>query len=94
MVPPEAEAAVQAARDELRARTGSSDDAEVRLVEPVDWPDSSLGCPQPDMMYAQVITPGYRVVLALDDQEYVYHTNTRRAVFCPQDVGGNGASVT
>jgi hypothetical protein len=93
-VPPEAEAAVQAARDDLRSRAGSAEEAQVRLVEQVDWPDSSLGCPQPDMMYAQVITPGYRVVLALGDQEYVYHTSTGRAVYCPQDVGGSGTSFT
>ena len=93
-MPPEAAAAVQAARDDLRTRTGSADEAQVRLVEQIDWPDSSLGCPQPDMMYAQVITPGYRVVLALDDQEYVYHTTTSRAVYCPQDVGGSGTPVT
>src|SRR5438132_10035603 len=30
----------------------------VQRVEPVDWPDASLGCPRPGMMYAQVITPG------------------------------------
>ncbi len=29
-------------------------------VEAVEWNDASLGCPQPGMMYAQVITPGWR----------------------------------
>ena len=45
----------------------------VKVVEPVDWPDASLGCPQPGMMYAQVITPGYRIVLEVDGQSYEYH---------------------
>ena len=93
-MPPEAEAAVQAAVDDLRTRTGSPEEIEIRLVEQVDWSDSSLGCSEPDMMYAQVITPGYRVILAVGDEEYVYHTASSRAVYCPQDVGGSDTAVT
>ena len=47
----------------------------VKVVEPVDWPDASLGCPQPGMMYAQVITPGFRIVLEVDGRSYEYHTD-------------------
>ncbi|HNT75475.1 MAG TPA: hypothetical protein PKH77_10690 [Anaerolineae bacterium] len=32
--------------------------------EEVQWRDSSLGCPQKDMHYLQVITPGWRVIFA------------------------------
>lgn len=42
-----------------------------------DFPDSSLGCPQPGMMYTQVITPGYRVVLEADGAAYDYRMNRR-----------------
>ena len=45
----------------------------VRSVEAVEWPDASLGCPKPGMMYAQVITPGYRIVLEANGQSYEYH---------------------
>ena len=40
------------------------------------WSDASLGCPQPDMGYAQVVTPGY-LVLFRDSEgtEYKVHTN-------------------
>lgn len=48
---------------------------EVVTVEAVEWPDACLGVYTADMMCAQVITPGYRVVLAVDGQEYEYHTN-------------------
>ena len=50
---------------------------EIILVdaEEVEWSDSSLDCPQPGMEYLQVITPGYRIVLQLNDQLYEYHTN-------------------
>lgn len=32
-------------------------------AEAVTWGDTSLGCPQPGMMYAQVMTPGWRVTV-------------------------------
>ena len=42
-------------------------------MEAVEWPDSSLGCPQPDTMYMQVITPGYQITLtAADGQCMMY----------------------
>ena len=49
-------------------------------AESVEWPNSSLGCPQPDMMYAQVVTPGYRIVLQVEDKTYVYHTDQSQTV--------------
>ena len=50
------------------------EDIEVASTEQVDWPDASLGCPEPGAMYAQVITPGYRIVLEADGDTYEYHT--------------------
>ena len=49
----------------------------VRVIslEAVDWPDTSLGCPRPDQMYAQVIVPGYRVVLEANGQRGEIHTD-------------------
>ncbi len=53
-------------------------------MEPRDWPDSSLGCPQPDMLYAQVITPGYLVVVEVSGEPIEYHTDDRGTVVrCP-----------
>jgi hypothetical protein len=53
-------------------------------MEGVQWADSSLGCPQPGMNYLMVITPGYRVTLTAQGQEYVYHADqNERFVFCP-----------
>lgn len=54
----------------------------VRSVESVDWPDASLGCPQPGMMYAQVITPGYRVILEAKGKRYEYHAGTSNVILC------------
>lgn len=47
----------------------------VVAVESVDWPDACLGVSQPDVMCAQVITPGYRVVIEVNGDQYEYHTD-------------------
>lgn len=76
----------QLARVDLATELGiEADDVELIQAEPVEWSDSSLGCPQPGMMYAQVITPGYRLTLEVDGQEYVFHTDGgQRVVPCEE----------
>ncbi len=54
----------------------------VRSVEQVEWNDASLGCAKPGQMYAQVITPGYRIVLEANGQSYEYHTGDGRVIRC------------
>ena len=49
---PDVAAELELARDELSLVS----------AEAVEWPDASLGCPQPGQMYAQVITPGWRFI--------------------------------
>jgi hypothetical protein len=88
-IPEAAQPAVQAARRDLASRLGLSvADIRVVSVEAVDWPDSSLGCPEPGKMYLQVITPGYRVVLQAGGETYTYHTDRgTRAVLCTSRPG-------
>jgi hypothetical protein len=57
-------------------------------VEPTVWPDSSLGCPQPDQFYAQVETPGFIVTLDVAGTEVTYHTDEGEAVV-PCEAGGS-----
>lgn len=52
----------------------------ITSVEYVDWPDSSLGNPQPDMSYAQVITPGFKIVLEAGGQAYEYHADLKGSI--------------
>lgn len=55
-------------------------------IEAVQWPDASLGCPLPGMMYAQVVTPGYRVTLETSGATYEYHTDrAQRVILCNED---------
>ncbi len=52
----------------------------VILVQATEWSDASVGCPKEGMMYAQVITPGYLMVLEAQGQQYSYHTNKKNLV--------------
>ena len=82
-------------RGQVAEQLGLSDEA-LTLVstEKVTWPDTSLGCPQPDMTYAQVLTPGWRVVLVDDEgQEYNVHTAESREKFiiCESSIASKAA---
>jgi hypothetical protein len=49
--------------------------------EEVTWRDASLGCPQPGMNYAQMLTNGTRIVLEAAGQQYNYHSGSHGAPF-------------
>ena len=73
----------QAAQDDLAQRLGLAASAiKVVQIAAVEWSDASLGCPKPEMMYAQVITPGYRIVLEAAGQRYEYHTGGGATLLC------------
>ena len=73
------------ARDDLNERFGITP-VSVKLMnlEKFDWGYTSLGNPEPEMMYAQVITPGFKMSLAGDGSTYLYHTSMDRVVFVGQ----------
>ncbi len=75
------ETALEAAMADLSEQTGVPADR-IKLVsmEAVEWSDASLGCPQEGYMYAQVITPGYKITLEAEDQQYIYHTDQKSNV--------------
>lgn len=74
--PAEQPQAANLAKAKLAARLGV-DVATVSVVkiEAVDWPDTSLGVPEPGKVYAQVITPGYKIILSAGGTQYEYHTD-------------------
>ena len=85
-IDPKAQAAVDAALRDAAAKVGGNPaDLRVEQVLPQEWSDSSLGCPQPGAMYAQVITPGFRIVIAAGARQLEYHADERgRVVLCSQ----------
>ena len=68
------------AREALAEQLGVAPNAPSLIAfEPMDWGDTSLGCPEPGIFYAQVITPGFRLVLGhtvgTQSELHEYHTN-------------------
>ena len=57
------------------------DSIEVLTAVLVTWPDGSLGCPEPDMIYATVLTDGSVIELGVDDLVYRYHSGGDRPPF-------------
>ena len=67
---------IEKAKEDLAQRLSISV-TQIGLIDAteMEWSDSSLDCPQPGMEYLQVITPGYRIVLQVNNRLYEYHTN-------------------
>ena len=82
------ETAIALAKEDLAEHLGVAvEKITVLRVEAVEWPDTSLGCPQPGKMYAQVITPGYSIILKAGGEQYEYHSDSegRQLVLCQDD---------
>lgn len=56
----------------------------ISSVEKVDWPDSSLGNPQPGEVYAQVVTPGYKIILSVGPTKHIFHTSQNKIIYVSQ----------
>jgi hypothetical protein len=74
-LPPE-QRAFEAVREDLARQLGL-DPLAIRLVEtvPVDWPDACLGLPAAGESCAQVLSPGFRVVVEAGGESYEYRTD-------------------
>jgi hypothetical protein len=59
-------------------RTGA-EPAEIEIVstQSITWGDTSLGCPKPGKVYAQVLVNGYWVVLRYQEQEFDYRVDNQ-----------------
>lgn len=81
----------------LARNTGVGADALVLTSkEAQEWPDGSLGCPEPGTMYTQALVSGYKLTFSDGTNTYNVHTDESgsRAVFCqnnlPVDLEGLG----
>ncbi len=85
------------APDEAAARERAIDRAKKHLAAKLDlplaaialvsakaatWSDASLGCPEPDRMYAQVVTSGHEVVLEAQGTTHELHVGPKRVAVC------------
>jgi len=79
------------AKNDLVSQFGyAADQIKVLGARTVTWPDASLGCPQQDLQYAQVLTPGFWILLEADSKQYPYHTDqVNQLVLCMDDLSPN-----
>jgi hypothetical protein len=77
----DARPAVDAALSDAASRLGVPPGTlRVERVEGREWGDSSLGCPKPGMMYSQIVTPGFLIVISGAGKQLEYHSDTRGTV--------------
>jgi hypothetical protein len=86
----EAQVVVERAIADIQVRMGvDAQSVTVQEVVPIEFSDASLGVPEPGVVYAQVLTPGYVIHLAVGDQVYTYHGSGERVVLVPSEPGPN-----
>jgi hypothetical protein len=61
-------------------------DIQVVSTQIIEWPNSCLGVAAPGIMCAQMVTPGYLVVVEANGQQYEYHTNGDASAVEPASV--------
>ncbi len=71
----------QAITDDLAAR-GVEGEPVLVSSEAVTWPDSSLGCPSPGVMYTQALVDGLRVVVDAGGRRWDYRLGGGRLKLC------------
>jgi hypothetical protein len=77
---------VERAKEDLAQRLNIAL-TQIDLIEAkaVVWPDASLGCPQPGMLYKQVPEDGALILLQANGISYEYHNGGSRGLFlCEQ----------
>lgn len=63
---------------DLEQRAGAArSDFTIERAESIQWPDGSLGCPEPGQEYTQALVDGYWIVIAHDGHRYDYRASHR-----------------
>jgi hypothetical protein len=72
---------VESTKNDLaKALSISADQIRVVEAKSTSWPDTSLGCPQKNVAYSAVITPGYWILLEARGKQYPYHTDQNNQI--------------
>ena len=83
---------LELAKLDMADMLGLADIDPIRLVKigKAEW-NISLGNPQPGIVYADVLVPGFKMLLEADGAFYTYHTSLDEAVFVDNPDTGGGA---
>ncbi len=68
--------------------------AQLEEFVPMEWSNTSLGCPQPDTAYTEVATRGFRIVYRVHSPttpKYEYRTNEDASVVVECSTPGSGS---
>src|SRR5579871_6645050 len=75
---PDPQPAVNAALQDAATHLGvSPNQLHVDQAEARQWPDASLGCPQPGQLYSQIVTPGFLILISMGNKQLEHHTDGR-----------------
>jgi hypothetical protein len=92
--PTEAERLAAQASANLAGRLElDADQITVESVTPTEFSDASLGIPEPGIIYAQVIIPGYVILLKANETVYEYHAAGERVVLASGDISGDAGAT-
>jgi len=81
IIPEAAKSLVNLAKNDLAQRLSVDINNIITVrLDDVNFSDTSLGLSKPGEMYAQVITPGYIIVLEVNNKYYRYHTDKSSVV--------------
>lgn len=84
----EADNLVTLAKEDLAEHAGVDvEEIVVKDVKEAEFPDASLGVPEPGKTYAQVVTPGFVIQLQAGAETYRYHAAGDRVALAVEDVG-------
>ena len=70
--------------DLLDKKGGDLSLIQIERAEQVTWSDGSLGCPEPGMLYVQVLTLGVWLILSHEGQVFDYRISGSNARLCEQ----------
>ena len=77
------QAAIDLAIRAVSETTPVSQDSVSHLrIRAIEWPDSSLGCPEPGAEYLQRVIPGHLVSFNVEQELYTVHVGDNSAVVC------------
>jgi hypothetical protein len=80
---------IEKAKQDLSKRLSIPEDQiSLKSIESVEWSDTSLGCPEKGKMYAQVVVPGYKIILEAQGKTYEYHAGGSSVIFCEKSGRG------
>jgi len=86
---------IQSAKEDLSADLAVPvGELEVVDFAEVVFPDTSYGCPEPGMMYAQGTQEGYLLVLSAKGEQYPYHGGRDQAPILCKPMGLENGSFT